>query len=594
MSKHVSITLSNGKKYVRILESFRGADHKPHSVHIESRGLLSDLLKKDPKYVEKLRAELREENKKERQAKLRTLDTRRLERIQKLDEILQGKPDYGFAKMLNIGSALLREVWINDLNMPQVFRYLKKKSKIEYSYDEAAFFLCSQRILRPASKKKSFEMRDSDIIPFAIDDINVLYRVLDRLSEDKHNIIRHINREIGKRIKRKITVAFYDVTTYAFESRRADELKDFGLSKDHKVNEVQVVLGLVMDENGIPIDYDLFSGNTSEFGTLLPMIKRVKKDYGIKELTVVADRGLNSNENLVGLKKIGCNFVIAQKLRNCSEEQKALVLSDTEWKSSVDKDGVLLCKFKKIDVAKPIFETRIDPETGRKSQSSKPTGTLDVQWVVSYSPARARNDIDELDRAVEKAKKAIQTRSSLTTSRGYKALIKTPKKAGKLELNEEKIAEARRWAGYYAVCTNLEKKTSEEIMKMYRNLWRIEDCFRVSKTTLEARPCFVWTEEHIKGHFMSCFISLVIEKYMRYVLKEKIEGITNDEINEALRTANVAYDNGDPTTPVYLRLYSPAGRFDDMLRAFSLEPPLRYETAKSLKKKLKLQSIAPN
>ncbi len=594
MSKHVSITLSNGKKYVRILESFRGADHKPHSVHIESRGLLSDLLKKDPKYVEKLRAELREENKKERQAKLRTLDTRRLERIQKLDEILQGKPDYGFAKMLNIGSALLREVWINDLNMPQVFRYLKKKSKIEYSYDEAAFFLCSQRILRPASKKKSFEMRDSDIIPFAIDDINVLYRVLDRLSEDKHNIIRHINREIGKRIKRKITVAFYDVTTYAFESRRADELKDFGLSKDHKVNEVQVVLGLVMDENGIPIDYDLFSGNTSEFGTLLPMIKRVKKDYGIKELTVVADRGLNSNENLVGLKKIGCNFVIAQKLRNCSEEQKALVLSDTEWKSSVDKDGVLLCKFKKIDVAKPIFETRIDPETGRKSQSSKPTGTLDVQWVVSYSPARARNDIDELDRAVEKAKKAIQTRSSLTTSRGYKALIKTPKKAGKLELNEEKIAEARRWAGYYAVCTNLEKKTSEELMKMYRNLWRIEDCFRVSKTTLEARPCFVWTEEHIKGHFMSCFISLVIEKYMRYVLKEKIEGITNDEINEALRTANVAYDNGDPTTPVYLRLYSPAGRFDDMLRAFSLEPPLRYETAKSLKKKLKLQSIAPN
>ena len=594
MSKHVSISLSNGKKYVRILESFRGADHKPHSVHIESRGLLDDLEKEDPNYVENLRKELREENRKEREAKLLTLDTRRLERVQKLDEILQGKPDYGFAKMFNIGSALLREVWVNDLNMPQVFRYLQKKSKIEYSYDEVAFFLCSQRILRPASKKKTFEMRDSDIIPFSIDDINVLYRVLDRLSEDKHNIIRHINREISKRIKRKITVAFYDVTTYAFESRRADELKDFGLSKDHKVNEVQVVLGLVMDENGIPIDYDLFPGNTSEFGTLLPMIKRVKKDYGIKKLTVVADRGLNSNENLVGLKKIGCDFVIAQKLRNCSEEQKALVLSEAEWKNTVDKDGVLLCKFKKIDVTKPIFETRIDSETGKKSQSSKPTGTLDVQWVVSYSPARAANDIDELERAIEKAKKAIQTRSSLTTSRGYKALIKTPKKAGKPELNEEKIAEARRWAGYYAVCTNLEKKTSEEIMKMYRNLWRIEDCFRVSKTTLEARPCFVWTEEHIKGHFMSCFISLVIEKYLRYVLKKKIEGITNDEINEALRTANVAYDNGDPTTPVYLRLYSPEGRFDDMLRAFSLDPPQRYETAKNLKKKLKLQSIAPN
>lgn len=128
-------------------------------------------------------------------------------------------------------------------------------------------------------------------------------------------------------------------------------------------------------------------------------------------------------------------------------------------------------------------------------------------------------------------------------------------------------------AGYYAVCTNLETKTPSEIMGIYRHLWQIEDCFRVSKTTLEARPCFVWTKEHIKGHFMSCFISLVIEKYLRHVLKSKFKEITNDEINTALRTALLAYDNGNPQVPMYLRLYSSESRFDDMLRTFGLEPP---------------------
>lgn len=592
MSRNVTIMSCKGYKYVRVCESYRNAEGKPRSKVIENHGRLDLLEAKDPEYVTKLRERVRQENEAAKVAYALNLENAAQNRIRRLESMSRETPDYGFAEPINIGSALLRQVWKEDLNLPQVFRYLQSKSDISYSYDQAAFLLTSQRILRPGSKKKAFEFRHSDIVPSDIDDLNVVYRVLDRLSADKPAIIKHLNRAINKKLKRSITAAFYDVTTYAFESRRADDLRNFGLSKDHKVNEVQVVMGLVMDEHGIPIDYDLFPGNTSEFSTMLPMIKRIRKDYDLKKLVVVADRGLNSNENLAELKKIGCDFVLAQKIRNCKQEQKDQIFDDADWENVVsEQDGIVLYQYKTLTMKKPLYETRINPETGRKSQSCKAREEMDVRWIVSYSQSRANKDLADLERSIEKAQKALDQKTSLTSSRGYKSLIVTPKGKGQARLNQDKIEDARRWAGYYAVCTNLKTKTPSEIMGIYRHLWQIEDCFRVSKTTLEARPCFVWTKEHIEGHFMSCFISLVIEKYLRHVLKGRFADITNDEINVALRTALMAYDDGNPQTPMFLRMYPSENRFDDMLRTFGLEAPCRYESPMSLRKKLRLKTI---
>lgn len=129
---------------------------------------------------------------------------------------------------------------------------------------------------------------------------------------------------------------------------------------------------MVMDEHGIPIDYDLFPGNTSEFSTMIPMIERIRKDYNLTKLVVVADRGLNSNENLSELRKMGCDFVLAQKIRNCKQEQRDQILDDTGWEHVIsEQDGVVLCRYKTLAMKKPLYETRINPETGRKSQSRK-------------------------------------------------------------------------------------------------------------------------------------------------------------------------------------------------------------------------------
>lgn len=595
MALHVSICSTKGIQYVRVCESYRNSSGEPRTKTLESHGQLKKLLEKDPLYVEKLRARVAKENESLRQARLEGLEASARERIEKLQNKLKehkAEQRHAFRK-LNVGTALLRKVW-KDLSMPQFFSSASEKRKSRYNYDRVAFLLSAQRIIKPSSKLQVYEDKDKSIVAMdSVTDINQLYRVLDALSEDKESLVRHLNREIGKKIDRKLTLAFYDVTTYAFESRKENELLGFGLSKDHKVNEVQVVLGLVMDENGIPLDYELFAGSTNEFGTMLPLIKKLKKTYAIGQLIVVADRGLNSSENLLALKDLGCDFVIAQKVKNCSEQERAVILDQSNWSSmSVSEEGELLCRYKKLETDKTLYETKTSKKTGRNYKTKKVIATMPVSWVVTYAPHRAQKDLGDVNRAIEKATKAINTGNGLSNNKGYRSYIQIPRSNGEAKLNLEKIQEDKKWAGYYAVCTTLKTKTSEQVMAIYRKLWQIEDCFRVSKTQLETRPCFVWTEAHIRGHFVSCFTSLVIEKYMLYVLKKALgkEAITAEAFCEAIREAEVVYDDSDMQTPLLLRLYE-SGLFDAMSKVFGLQALNRAEQPYMARRKLHLSSI---
>ena len=344
----------------------------------------------------------------------------------------------------------------------------------------------------------------------------------------------------------------------------------------------------MMDENGIPIDYELFNGNTNEFGTMVPLIEKIKKTYHLKQLIVVADRGLNSCQNLFDLKDIGCDFVIAQRFRTTSEHLKKQILDQENWQGFVyNEEGAEVCRYKTLDVTQELYEMRESPTTHRNYKTSNVLGTMNLKWVVSHSPSRAAKDKADRDRAIEKAKQAVADPSRLK-NKGYKSLVTVPKGKGSPTINWEKINEQAKWDGYYVICTNL-NISSHDATAIYRKLWQIEDCFRVSKTYLEARPCFVWTDPHIYGHFLSCFISLVIEKYMLYTFKNELgkEEITHEKMLEALRTAEVVYDDINPQVPFYMRLYE-AGLFDRMSALFSLEVLNRVEVPSSLRRKLHL------
>lgn len=589
MPLHVSIVSVKNYKYIRVYSSYRNEKGQPRSRLIENHGRLDAALLKDPQYVEKLKERIAKENQLEASTKAQEVEKQAKERMDKLSQAAKGLNDKpGCFKTYNVGAALIRKVW-SDLKLPEMFRHLQRSRKIEYSYDQTAYLLTEQRLLQPTSKLRSFANRSGSIIDHAkVDHLEDLYKVLDLLQEDKATIVRHLNKEIQKKTKRKVTAAFYDVTTYSFESRCVSDYKDFGISKDHKVNEVQVVLGLVMDENGIPIDYELFNGNTNEFGTMVPLIEKIKKTYHLKQLIVVADRGLNSCQNLFDLKDIGCDFVIAQKFKTTSEHLKEQILDQENWQKFVCNDeGEVVCRYKTLDVKQELFEMRESPTTHRNYKTSNVLDTMDLKWVVSYSPSRAAKDKADRDRAVEKAKKAVEDPSRLKNS-GYKSLVKIPKGKGSPTLNWEKINEQAKWDGYYVICTNLEI-SPHDATAIYRKLWQIEDCFRVSKTYLEARPCFVWTDPHIYDHFLSCFISLVIEKYMLYTFKNELgkEEITHEKMLEALRTAEVVYDDINPQVPFYLRLYE-AGLFDRMSAVFNLETLNRVEAPSALRRKLHL------
>lgn len=237
-------------------------------------------LAKDPQYVEKLRERVKKQNELEKQAKIGLIEKQAAEIIQHYQDLACEKANTESFHCLNVGMTVIKKLW-NDLPLPSIFRYLDRNSRAHHNYNNLVFYLCMSRILAPGSKLKNFSDKDDYILDFNDDISNLrdLYRVLVLLSEDKPSLVSSLGHQVGKLTDRKLTAAFHDVTTYEFESQSQSELKDFGPSKSNKVNEVQVVMGLVMDENDIPVDYELFKGNTSEFGTLCPIIERFRKNY---------------------------------------------------------------------------------------------------------------------------------------------------------------------------------------------------------------------------------------------------------------------------------------------------------------------------
>lgn len=597
MALCVCVIKNRKYQYVRVCRAYRNEKGQPTSETIENHGRLDECLKKDPNYVEALRERIAKQNALQKEVEAKLFQDQLAENTQRLIDAKNQSStdalnDYSSCRRLNIGVAVIKRVW-DQLNLSSSFQYLQSKTKVKYRYDHLAFMLSALRILLPSSKLRAYQHRNDYIVDFSeFDNLKTVYNVLNRLAQDKQAIVRSLNRQISKLTKRDLTLAFYDVTTYGFESQAQSELKDFGLSKANKVNEVQVVLGLVMDSNGIPVDYDLLPGNTSEFGTMIPIIERVKQTYNIDRLTVVADRGLNSSENLSKLKSMNCDFVIAQKIRNCSQEIQDEILDDANWEQTVfdEQTGEVFCRYKHLSVPRELRETKISPKTGKKYNTSKIIETMDVNWVVSYSPKRAHKDNADTDRLVSKAQKAIDNKLSLVSSRGYRALLKVPKTNENVQLDLAKIADRRKWAGYYAVCTNLPVDDHQKIMSMYRQLWQIEDCFRTSKTWLETRPCFVWTDEHIQGHFMSCYLALTIERLMKFLVRQAGLQISSEALLQTLRTASVTPVSNTSKSAVVYQKMDVDQYFDDVCEVFGLGRLHRYESRGGLLKALRLKS----
>jgi len=337
------------------------------------------------------------------------------------------------------------------------------------------------RVLEPASKAKSIILLQKYF------DITyrktTVFRELAKLSSLKEDIIRIVIQYAKDNLNFDFSLVFYDVTTLYFETHTQDEFRRNGFSKDNKINQPQVLIGLVVNALGFPIYYDIFKGNTFEGKTIIPVITKLKKQYSIQKFTVVADAGMLSEENLTELEKQSINYVVGARVGNLKLEEAQTIAKGL---GKVDK--------------KILREDSI---------------------IYEYSLVRAKKDKADNDKQVSKAEYYVQNpakvmkRSMFLANDGKKKFI----------LNETLIERHRLLEGIKGYRTNITDVADKLLIARYKDLWRVEKSFRIAKSDLEARPIYHRRENSIQYHILIVFIALCMAKVIEMEKQESIQKV---------------------------------------------------------------------
>lgn len=526
------VTKAKDYKYLQIIKGYRESGIVKQKV-VANLGRL-DLLERSglEKVVEGLNALIK---KKEPEP-----DNKNLKDISTMEEL----------ERVNYGYIAYRKLW-NSFELDRILGELKLQKDIEFDFKKVTFSMVINRLLEPSSKLCCFKTKDKYVNLNEELKLQNLYRTLDILAEDKEEIelkIFDMNRNL---FNLQIDIVFYDVTTYYFESQMEDDLKGYGFSKDHKINEVQVVMGLLIDKEGRPIGYELFKGNTAETNTIICTIKKLKEKFNIDNIIIVADRGLNSKINLKELKDNGFDYIVSAKIKNMSKPVQKEILDFKEYKSLTKKE------INFIDETKELFQYKVLDyvNTVKYEQNGiKCIEDINEALICTYSSKRASKDKKDRERMIDKAGKIIEKnqKATLNNNKGYKKYI------GKLypnnlqdeidnyelKLDLDKIAQEEQFDGFYAIQSSRKDIDPLRIIQNYHYLFKIEESFRVLKSTMKTRPIFHYTPKRIEGHFVMCFLAFLLERELEYRLahshKNKEISISPGEIKNALNSMELS------------------------------------------------------
>jgi transposase len=398
----------------------------------------------------------------------------------------------------------------------------------EEGYDANAIMktLVFQRLLAPASKKKTFENKDYLFEPsdFTLCD---LYRCLSFFVSRKDALLLWLHEHITAHYGRDTSMVYYDVTNYHFEidgpegfkrmnenakKLEPDGLRKKGVAKNHSPDPI-VAMGLFIDNNGIPITYKLFPGNTNDCMTYRPNLYQIKRQFGIGRAIVVADKAMCTGDNIWYTLSAKDGYVFSMSVRGASKDYKKYVLDE-------DGYGLIGTDYKKKSRLEPRT-IQVHTNTGRKIDK-----TVHEKQIVFWSEKYDRRAKAERAAVIAKAESLIAKPGSYTRATSYGAAayvknLKFDKKTGEvldtgtaLLLDTDKIREEEALDGYYMIVSSEHNESDERLIDMYRGLWKIEESFRVIKSDLEARPVYLSTPNHIDAHFLTCFISLTIARLL--------------------------------------------------------------------------------
>lgn len=372
-------------------------------------------------------------------------------------------------------------------------------NKIE---DETLRQLVVARLCQPMSKMATVEYLkshfDEDV------SLNKIYRYLDKLYNTQQELaqrisVHHTFSVLGGRVE----MLFYDVTSLYFESFQEDVLRTPGFSKDGKTAETQIILGLLVCENGYPLSYSLFNGAQYESYTMIPLIDDFKQRFNLDDFIVVADSGFMISRNIELLRSGGYKFIVGGRIK----KQKGDIL---EWiKTLAHVDNV-------------FYEHKLDNGD---------------RLIVTYSSKRAAKDAYNRNKGIERLRKAYATgriTKDKISKRGYSKFLKIENDV-KVSISEEKIAEDEMWDGLKGYVTNTDIPASE-VISQYSGLWVVERAFRISKGTLETRPIFHFTERRIEAHVCLCFIAYKVYKELERIIHEIKMGMSVDAVLKIAKT----------------------------------------------------------
>ena len=419
----------------------------------------------------------------------------------------------------NFGYAALSRIY-HELGIHTFLTNRQRHSKERYDANAIMKMLVYSRLLFPASKKSSYDGRERffDRSDYSLDDV---YRFLSFLDKHRENLQIWMNDRIKKNYGRDTSLIYYDVTNYYFETDEQNGFLHKGISKEHRPNPI-IQMGLFMDNRGIPITYELFPGNTNDCLTYRPNFGRIKKQFDLGRVISVADKGMTTGDNIWYTINTPTRdgYVFSMSIRGAEKGIKDYVLKEEgyEW---------LGTEYKRKSRKSPrtILVTSV---TGKKMKKQ-----VDEKQVVFWSEKYAKRAKAERETALAKARDLAQNPGNYTRATSYGAAkyvkkIDYDKETGEilasssiLDIDEEKIREEEALDGYYMLLTSEMEASDDEIIDMYRGLWRIEESFKVTKSELEARPVYVWTKEHIEAHFLICFVALTIARILENKLERK-------------------------------------------------------------------------
>lgn len=363
------------------------------------------------------------------------------------------------------------------------------------------------RILEPGSKR-----RLSDLVEKRFDEdlpLDRIYRMMDALIKQADVIQQKIFEATKSVLEGKISLVLFDVTTLSFESISEDDLRAFGFSKDFKFNTTQVTLALATTQEGLPIGFRLFPGNTAESKTLIESINAWREHLPIDKVTVVGDRAMMSDANLSQLESAGFHYIVAFPLRKLSKANQACVLDRSQYKEANED--------------KEISSYRIIELENRR-------------LCVSYSPKRAMKDQKDRERLVTKLRKKLESSKHVKRLINKNGYLKYTEIRGQAiaSIHEEKIAEDAKWDGLHAVITN-QAQCDIDVYKSYRRLWIIEESFRINKHNLKMRPIYHFTPKRIQAHILLCYMVFALIRQVQFKLHRSHIPMSALRIIEAVR-----------------------------------------------------------